>query len=309
MVNFTILFLRAYDRVSEMCGTVKKLIDYYTSSTPSKWVFLTSSTTPIPLGTFHNSRYNLPSNIEYLFDTYRQTLLLSDGAHSTQMLPFLSGTLTVGDRTFSMDEFIDTAQFEITTSKIPIPLMILRCWSIVNGVWFCDEHQPIFDFIDMEGNEHSFEIFSTDLDYKLWDRLLLGNVESDDDSDNEAESEAETDADAEAETDAETDADAETPSESTDISPAIPTESTDVPPAIPTESTDVPPTIPTESTDISPAIPSESTDVPPAIPSESAIPVEESSVSTLPPSQPDSEAEVDTPPVLPTMTDVPVLSS
>ena len=183
MVNFVVCFLRAYSHLSEMCGTVKKLIDYYTSSTPSKWVFLTSSTTPIPIGTFHNSRYSLPSNIEYIFDTYSQRLVLNHGnrTHTTETLPFLSGTLSVGDRTFSLDEFIDTAQFEMSRSTIPIPLMILRCWSIVNGVWFCDENQPIFDFIDMEGNEHSFDIFSPDLDYQLWDRLLLGTSESDDD--------------------------------------------------------------------------------------------------------------------------------
>ena len=270
MVNMTVLFLRAYSHLSDLCGTVKKLIDYYTSSTPSKWVFLTSSTTPIPLGAFHNSRYDLPSNIEYTFDTYNQTLLQHRTSRTSRIgtLPLLSGTLTVGDRTFSMDEFIEKAQFEMTKSTIPIPLMILRCWSILHGVWFCDEHKPVFDFIDMEGNEHSFEVFSSDLDYEQWDQLLLGNTELDDDSDDEAEAEVE----AEVEVETETEAEAESPSESTDA----------------------------------PAIPSESTDAP-AIPSESTIPVEESSGPTpLPPSQSDSDVEVEATPVL---TDVPVLSS
>jgi hypothetical protein len=171
-----------------------------------------------------------------------------------------------------MDEFIEKAQFEITSSKIPIPLMILRCWSILHGVWFCDEHKPVFDFIDMEGNEHSFEVFSSDLDYEQWDQLLLGNTELDDDSDDEAEVEAEVEAEAEVEVETEVEAEAESPSESTDA----------------------------------PAIPSESTDAP-AIPSESTIPVEESSGPTpLPPSQSDSDVEVEATPVL---TDVPILSS
>jgi len=103
--------------------------------------------------------------------------------------------LSVGDRTFSLDEFIDTAQFEITPSAIPIPLMILRCWSIVNSVWFCDDHHPVFNFIDMEGTEHTFDIFSNDLDYKLWDQLLLQSYESDSDSDEEQETEVDADAD------------------------------------------------------------------------------------------------------------------
>ena len=175
-MNFMIPLLRAYMWISDMCESVKKNIDYFTSSIPSKWVFLYSSTAPIPIGAYNNSRYDLPKNIEYVFDTYYQTLCLNRDTHVLGKLPFLSGTLTVGDRTFSLDEFIEKVEFEITKDKIPLPLVILRCWSILNGVWFCYTNQPIFNLIDMEGNEHEFDVFSDTFNYTAWGRLLLGHT-------------------------------------------------------------------------------------------------------------------------------------
>jgi len=132
---------------------------------------------PVPASHYSNTTYSLPSTVEWIFDSYELTCTLHptiqrlyDSQYGS--LPFLSANITVHDRTFSLDEFLQNFKIEFTPDNIPEPLHILRFWSITRSLWFTMSENPILNVIDNEGNEHSFSIFSNN-DLDLWNSFFV----------------------------------------------------------------------------------------------------------------------------------------
>jgi uncharacterized protein YrzB (UPF0473 family) len=148
---------------------------------------------PVPASYYSNTTYSLPNTVEWIFDSYELTSTLHPSiqrqyAIQYGTLPFLSANITVHDRTFSLDEFIQNFKIEFTPNNIPEPLHILRFWSITRSIWFTVTENPILNVIDNEGNEHSFSVFG-DYDMDQWNSLFVVYDEELEEEDEQGEAE------------------------------------------------------------------------------------------------------------------------
>jgi uncharacterized protein YrzB (UPF0473 family) len=200
MNTLTLTALSVYNTVTDVCskgadGFMRFLhsLSCYLSGTSNQWYFMLHNIGPIPASHYSNTSYSLPSTVEWIFDSYELTSTLNPSIqrHSTVQyatLPFLSANITVHDRTFSLDEFLQNFKIEFTADNIPEPLHILRFWSITRSLWFTVSENPVLNVIDNEGNDHSFSIFGNH-DMDLWNSFFV--VYSDEEEEEEQEEEDE----------------------------------------------------------------------------------------------------------------------
>ncbi len=149
----------------------------YLSGTSNQWYFMLHNIGPVPASHYSNTNYSLPNTIEWIFDSYELTSSLHPSIQRQYVvqnatLPFLSANITVHDRTFSLDEFLQNFKIDFTPDNIPEPLHIMRFWSITRSLWFTVPENPVLNIIDNEGTEHSFVVFG-DYDEDQWNSLFV----------------------------------------------------------------------------------------------------------------------------------------
>jgi uncharacterized protein YrzB (UPF0473 family) len=201
MNTLTLTALSIYNTVTDMCskgsdGLMRFLhsLSCYLSGTSNQWYFMLHNIGPIPASHYNNTSYSLPSTIEWIFDSYELTCSLHSSIRRESIvqygsLPFLSANITIHDRTFSLDEFLQNFKIEFTPDNIPDPLHVLRFWSITRSLWFTISENPILNIIDNEGNEHSFGIFS-DYDADQWNSFFFVYDEEEEDEQEDEQEEA-----------------------------------------------------------------------------------------------------------------------
>ena len=201
MNTLSLTALSVYNTVTDICskgseGLMRFLhsLSCYLSGTSNQWYFMLNNIGPVPASYYSNTTYSLPNTVEWIFDSYELTSTLHPSiqrqyAIQYGTLPFLSANITVHNRTFSLDEFIQNFKIEFTPNNIPEPLHILRFWSITRSLWFTVTENPILNVIDNEGNEHSFSVFG-DYDMDQWNSFFVvydEELEEEEDEQGEAE--------------------------------------------------------------------------------------------------------------------------
>lgn len=173
-----------------MTGKLATSVSHYLDGTNNRWVFLKDGAGPIPA--YMVSSYFTNRIVTWVYDSATNTLYSTNPAYIPefgdpveQTVPILSSAIRIHGTLHDMDTFMNSFSFISPLGIVPSPRLIMYCWSAYSAKWSIPEDNPIFEFIDTNGDDIRYTIFGRrDEDRADWDRLFNVN-ESDGDADSD----------------------------------------------------------------------------------------------------------------------------
>lgn len=173
-----------YDTVDATWSTVKQSITdifSYLGGRHNIWHFLDNGIGPLPDSVIRSTSVRQPI-WSYRIDTNCLRHRDSGGWYD---LFWLSASILVGGREYSMDDMIRNFSYIAPGDTKPTCRTIMYAWSIGSGIWFAPGDRPVMRIIDGQGELHEIEVYS-DRDSERWVRVF---------SNEDTSSEEETDTD------------------------------------------------------------------------------------------------------------------
>jgi hypothetical protein len=170
-----------YDTVDTTWSTVKQTTaDFfsYMGGRHNIWHFLDNGIGPLPDSVIGSRSVRQPI-WSYRTDTNCLHHRDSGGWYD---LFWLSASILVGGREYSMDDMIRNFSYIAPGDTKPTCRTIMYVWSIGSGIWFAPGDRPIMRIIDGQGEVHEIEVYS-DRDSERWTRVFSNEETSSDDSD------------------------------------------------------------------------------------------------------------------------------
>jgi hypothetical protein len=166
-----------YDTVDSTWSTVKQTTaDFfsYMGGRHNIWHFLDNGIGPLPDSVISSRSVRQPI-WSYRTDTNCLHHRDSGGWYD---LFWLSASILVGGREYSMDDMIRNFSYIAPGDTKPTCRTIMYVWSIGSGIWFAPGDRPIMRIIDGQGEVHEIEVYS-DRDSERWTRVFSNEEETD----------------------------------------------------------------------------------------------------------------------------------
>ena len=167
-----------------------------------QWFFLSGRSIPVPAVNYSQFVNDSPENVSWVFNTDSKCLSPPTYWSNRSKLRCLSIQLHEGSAVYSLDELIPDMNIYLT-GELPLPTVLVGCWSIQSGIWPAPERCPALHIIDRMGEEHIIPLFD-DYSDEEWETSLGISVpevaeEAEEDAEEEAEEEEADEDDAEEE--------------------------------------------------------------------------------------------------------------
>lgn len=204
LINTYFFCRNALNTVKNVSVNVATTVQQYLDGTNNRWVFLKDGAGPIPASMVSN--YFTSRIISWVYDSRSNTLYSTNpvyipefGDPVNQSVPVLSSSIRIHGTSHDMDTFMNSFTFIAPRRIVPSPRLLMYCWSVYTAKWGIPEDHPVFEFIDMDGNDMRYSIFNRDdTDRDDWDSLFNMNDDSEEDSsEDDADSEDNIDEDTE----------------------------------------------------------------------------------------------------------------
>jgi hypothetical protein len=195
--RMTYMGLRAFNflyNVGSIIGSsvVKGVNDFgaYMAGRYNIWHFLAGELGPLPDSVVNNRSI---ANIEWSYNVSNYTLTHNHtvGLQVTSENPWLTAAIRMGNIEYDMDEFIRHFKWVSNIRIHPSRRLLLYTWSIHSGIWLSESDNPILRVITHEGEQVDIAIFGDDDDE--WERLLVGDEESESEDESDSGNEAGSD--------------------------------------------------------------------------------------------------------------------
>ena len=164
-----------------------------------QWFFLSGRSIPVPAVNYSQFVNDSPENVSWVFNTDSKCLSPPTYWSDRSKLRCLSIQLHEGSAVHSLDELIPDMNIYLT-NELPLPTVLVGCWSIQSGIWPAPERNPALHIIDRMGEEHIIPLFG-DYSDEEWETSLGISVPEVADEAVDEEVEAEEDDEVEAEED------------------------------------------------------------------------------------------------------------
>jgi hypothetical protein len=199
LINTYYFCYNVFNTVKNVSGKVSKSVYQYLDGTSNRWVFLKDGAGPIPASMVPN--YFTSRIVSWVYDTVSNTLHSTNpryipefGDPVEQTIPVLSSSIRIDGTSYDMDNFMNSFSFISPLGIVPSPRLLMYCWSVYTAKWSIPENNPIFEFIDMDGNDMRHSVFRRrSVDKEQWD--ILFDIESNDSDENTTETEDDAEAD------------------------------------------------------------------------------------------------------------------
>jgi hypothetical protein len=191
LINTYFFCRNALNTVKNVSVNVATTVQQYLDGTNNRWVFLKDGAGPIPASMVSN--YFTSRIVSWVYDSRSNTLYSTNpvyipefGDPVNQSVPVLSSSIRIHGTSHDMDTFMNSFTFIAPRRIVPSPRLLMYCWSVYTAKWGIPEDHPVFEFIDMDGNDMRYSIFNRDdTDRDDWDRLFNMNDDSEEDSSEE----------------------------------------------------------------------------------------------------------------------------
>ena len=191
LINTYFFCRNALNTVKNVSVNVATTVQQYLDGTNNRWVFLKDGAGPIPASMISN--YFTSRIVSWVYDSRSNTLYSTNpvyipefGDPVNQSVPVLSSSIRIHGTSHDMDTFMNSFTFIAPRRIVPSPRLLMYCWSVYTAKWGIPEDHPVFEFIDMDGNDMRYSIFNRDdTDRDVWDSLFNMNDDSEEDSSEE----------------------------------------------------------------------------------------------------------------------------